>query len=173
LAYQKKNVVKQLVTNENIEILCLQETEIVPELESRLLSFPGFEFETENNAIKARVGCYIKSGIKYMRRIDLEGINSHLLIIDISAERNLRLINIYRTFCPQNQINARVFFNYQLNLIRSAFTSNTILLGNLNLDWKKKGLTSYAFNHYFDDMGLTFDNLNLIQLDRAVVAEAD
>ena len=88
----------------------------------------------------------------------------NLLIIDISAERNLRLIKIYRTFCPQNQINARVFFNYQLNLIRNAFTNNTILLGDLNLDWNKKGLNSYAFNHYFDDMDLALDNLNLDQL---------
>jgi hypothetical protein len=94
----KKNVVKQLVINENIEILCLQETEIVPELEASLLSFPCFEYETKNHSTKARVGCYIKSGIKYMRCIDLEGINSHLLIIDISAERNLRLIKIYQNF---------------------------------------------------------------------------
>jgi GTP-binding protein EngB required for normal cell division len=85
-----------------VEILCLQETEIDPELDTDLVSLPGFGYESETNSIKSRVGCFIKAGINYNRCYKLKGVNSHQIIIDVMAEHNLRIINIYRTFSPQN-----------------------------------------------------------------------
>ena len=46
----------------------------------------------ENNSVKSRVGFYISKDINYVRRTDLEGLNSHVIIIDITGESKLRVI---------------------------------------------------------------------------------
>ena len=65
-------MVKQTIMNENINILVMQETEINKNLDSNLLSFPGYYIETENNSTLARVAYYIGSRVDYVRRRDLE-----------------------------------------------------------------------------------------------------
>ena len=85
----KKNVIKQMLNEHNINILCMQETEIVPNLNCDLLSIPGYYFEAESNDTKIRTGIYIDSGIKYERRKDLEGNGLHLVIVDIKNNKNL------------------------------------------------------------------------------------
>jgi hypothetical protein len=114
--------------------------------------------------VKARLGCYIKTGINYGRRNDLEGADSHLLNVNVKAEQDLRIINMYTTFNPLNQDGAMVRINHQLNLVINAFTKNAILLNDFKLDWSKKGLRDYAFNCYFEDIDIMLDQLNLIQL---------
>ncbi len=39
----KKNLVKELLLNENVDILCIQETEISPELEVNHIIFRGLD----------------------------------------------------------------------------------------------------------------------------------
>ena len=68
------------------------------------MTFPGYNFEAEGNDHLIRVGVYIKSQIKYVRRVDLEGSNSNLIIIDIIDKETLRIINIYRSFKPPNGV---------------------------------------------------------------------
>ena len=84
--------------------------------------------------------------------------------MDISSTHDLRIINLYRSFNPPNNQGAREFFNYQLQTVRRAITSNTVLIGDFNLDLSKKGVPGYAFAHYFDDFDLMFDEFNLAQL---------
>ena len=160
----KKDLIKRLVIDEKIDILCMQETEIEINVDCSLLSFPSYIYESENNTTKSRVGCYVNSKLSYARRADLEGLNSHLVILDIYGLREMRIINVYRTFNPQNDTSALNFFKYQIELIKASFTENTILLGDFNLDWNKKGLNSYPFNHYFNYMDDNFSNLNLVQM---------
>ena len=79
--------------------LSLQETEIESDFDCELLSIPGYRFEYESNNVKRRVGTYIKSTIKYERCTSLEGINNHLVIIDIlngRKKKNVLSIFIYR-----------------------------------------------------------------------------
>ena len=131
----KKNIVKQMIINEHIDLLLMQETEVDISLDPDLLSFPGYNYESECvKNVKARVGCYVKSNLNYIRRTDLEGTNLHLLVIDIKSEHDLRIINIYRSFNPLVMTNARELFKTQLSLIKQAMTSNTILLGDFNLE---------------------------------------
>ena len=61
----------------------MQETEIEADFDCELLNIPGYRFEYETNDIKRRVGSYIKDSIKYERCMGLEGVNNHLLIIDV------------------------------------------------------------------------------------------
>ena len=60
----KKNIVKQTVLHEEIDIMCMQETEINFNLDHKLLSFPGFSIETENNSQISRVAFYINNRIR-------------------------------------------------------------------------------------------------------------
>ena len=160
----KKDIVKQLIHANKFDIRCLQETELEFNLNHNLLSLPGLNYESETNAIKSRVGLYVRSNINYVRRTELEGNNSHIVIIDIKCRQNLRIITIYRPFNPQGVITARDFFCHQLNILKSAVNQNTVILGDFNLDWSKKDHRSYQFNSYFE----LFDNIlgdeNLTQM---------
>ena len=57
----KKFEVSQLLLNKQIDVICLQETEIDPNFNFDLLAIDGFQLELENNTIKARTGFYIKN----------------------------------------------------------------------------------------------------------------
>jgi exonuclease III len=160
----KKNLVKEIIINEKIDILCLQETKLQINLDHNLLSFPGASFESENNDICSRVGVYINSNIIFTRRIDLEGHNSHLIILDIEGYKKLRIINIYRPFNPQNAMAPKEFFVYQMELIRIASTNNTIVQGDFNLNLNKKGLHNYSFGSYFVCLDNVIEQTNMVQL---------
>ena len=160
----KKNVVKELIKEENIDILCLQETELDSNLNHDLLSFPQYCFESEINNDRSRVGIYIRDNINYIRRTDLEGDNNHIVVLDVESKRKLRLITIYRPFNPRDGVQPRQFFENQLNLINQALTNNTIIMGDFNLDWNKKDMQSYQFNSYFDLLDEKILNSNLIQI---------
>ena len=62
------------------------------------------------------------------------GVNSNLIIIDVNGINNYyHIININRSFNPQGGHSARQIFIYQLDLIKIAFTPNTLVLGDLNI----------------------------------------
>ena len=50
------------------------------------------------------MGCYFKSDITYVRKIDLQGDNPHLIILDVKAKINSIIINVYRSFNPSMNI---------------------------------------------------------------------
>ena len=98
----KKDLVKNILLDNDIDILSMQETEIDHDYECELLAIPGYSLELETNNVKRRVGSYIKNTLKYERCLDLEGENNHLIIIDIEngVKKKKRIINIYRSFNP-------------------------------------------------------------------------
>ena len=96
----KKEEVKQLIIKNNIDILCIQETELEKDYPVEILTFKGYGLEMEKNTTKLRSGIYIKDSISYTRRTDLEEENTHVVIIDINDRKKTRIINIYRAFNP-------------------------------------------------------------------------
>ena len=147
----KKDLVKELLLKEKIDISCVQETDIIKDYPISLLTFPGFSLELEKNDLKALVGVYLNSRVKYKRRNDLEGINSHLVVIDILDNKHTRLINIYRSFNPQESISPREKFKQQLELIRLAMTHETIILGDFNIDFNKRFTVDFVHRRLFED----------------------
>ena len=131
----KKDLVKCLLTENDMAILCMQETELKNDFDCNLVRIPGFVFEAENSD-KKRVGCYIRDGIKYMRRNDLEKDNLHMLVIDIEGtnDKMKRIINVYRSFNPIN-CTARELFTKQLDIIKNAFNCDTLLVGDFHLEY--------------------------------------
>ena len=76
--------------------------------------------------------------MKYERKRNLEGKDSQLVIIDFEENREIkRIINIYRCFNPNGNVNPREKFKYQLNSIKNAMIPKTVLLGDFNLDYEK------------------------------------
>ena len=121
-----------------------------------------------NNHVKARTGIYIKNIIKYIRRSDLEGQNSGLVIIDVELQSTVRIIGVYRAFNPPGNVTQHAYFTTQLNLIKQA-TENArnmkiIILGDFNLNETLRYSNDYSHKSYFDELNPVFDNLGLIQL---------
>ena len=101
---------------------------------------------------------------EYERRIDLEGQDKHLVIVNLIGEKKMRIINLYRTFNPQDESTQRGFFLDQLRLIRLAFTKDTITVGDFNLDYSKRYDISYRNHGMFSDFDEILGDLDVIQM---------
>ena len=112
----------------------------------------------------------MKNTIKYTRRFELEGENNHLLIIDVEngIKTKKRLINIYRSFNSVG-LSERDLFTRQLDLIKLAFNNDSALIGDLNLDYKKRYDVNYQRRSLFDLFEDKLGGLNLIQLVKFVI----
>ena len=115
----KKEEVKRLILNNDIDILCMQETEIPADFPVELLTFKGYNYENEYNIVKSRCGIYISNKISFVHRTELEVQGIHAIIIDLKYVNQTRIINIYRSFNPTNNQNQREYFNLLLALINS------------------------------------------------------
>jgi hypothetical protein len=74
-----------------------------------------------------------------------------------------RLINIYRSFNLVG-ISEIYLFTKQLDLKRVAFNNNSALIGDLNLDYKKRYDLNYQRKSLFDLFEEKLDGLDLFQL---------
>ena len=102
----------------------------------------------ENNVEKSRVGIFIRNEIKCKRRVDLEGQNNGIIIIDVDLKKKYRILNLYRVFNPTDGRSQRQFFTDQLSLIKNALGTKDqrqpIMMGDFNLDERMKYLNSYG-----------------------------
>ena len=106
---------------------------------------------------------YISNSIKYRRRKDLEQDNSHMIILDIGENNQLRIINLYRPFNPRTYTE-REFFNNQLATIDRIITNNTIIVGDFNIDLNKSNDPNYSRYHLAEDLRNKLGHHNLKQL---------
>ena len=123
---------------------CLQETEVQIDFPENILNCNGYNIELEQNTEKKRAGIYIHKDIKYVRRMDLEKPNCHVVIIDIRQDVSLRIINVYRSFRPHGMSPLKLF-ETQLNIMQNAITSNCFILGDFNLDARMEGVNTYNY----------------------------
>ena len=98
----KKELEKTTILFEEIDILCMEETELNKNLDHNLLSFPGYAIETEVDKENSRAAFYISNIINYVRRIELKGQDSNLLIIDLESSSKCRIIMQACTTTSQN-----------------------------------------------------------------------
>ena len=54
--------------------------------------FPGYRIETEKNSSCSRVSIYVSNKLDFVRRADLEGTDSNILIIDLVGTNKTRII---------------------------------------------------------------------------------
>ena len=160
----KRDIVIDLLNENNIDILLLQETEITSDMDRDMFRIKGYNFECEAKTDLARIACYIRAEIEYVRRIDLEKAESHLMILDIKTLKHLRLFNIYRSFRKHPEISSRDVFKNQLSCIAENTVENTIIMGDFNLDENKINSPEYAYKNLFLDMNEIWENINMLQL---------
>ena len=160
----KKEEIKRLIHENKIDILCVQESEIPIDYPVRLLTFSGYNYENESNDVKSRCGIYVSNSVSYVRRHDIEIKNLHIVIIDLNDPNKTRIINMYRTFSPQTNQTQREFFETQIAMLGSVVTNNTILLGDFNLDHRKRFDINYSHKNYYTILNPLIQNNNLSQI---------
>ena len=130
----KKDTVTAYINANEIQICCLQETEIPMGFPENLLNCGGYNIELEMNSLKKRVGIYNQRNVNYIRRTDLEKENHHIVIIDVKNEISFRIMSLYRSFRPQDGVSPEAFFTAQIGVLRGALTKNCFVMGDFNLD---------------------------------------
>ena len=156
-----KDLVKNLLHEHNIDILCMQEIYLDGSVNVKEIETSNFSLEIETNGLKSRVGIYISKNVIYNRRCDLEGVNSNLLIVDIESKSKIHLINVYRSFNPQENLTQLEKF---ASLIKKATEGRTILVGDFNLDYPQKDNIDYPYANMFSDFEEKFLDTNLVQI---------
>ena len=68
----------------------MQETEIDNKLNHEELRIANYNFELETNSVKSRTGIFIANEVPYRRRSNLEGKDSHKVIIDIEGKKRMK-----------------------------------------------------------------------------------
>ena len=81
----KKLMVEQIMNTNKINILCQQEVDLEVGYCENSLSIPGYDLLIGKDYIKARSGIFISNRVNYTRKSNLEGVDSHIVIIDIEA----------------------------------------------------------------------------------------
>ena len=130
----KKDIVTSYLQMNNVDVCCLQETEVPNNFPEHVLSTGGYNLELELNDSKKRAGIYIRSNIKYKRREDLEIKNYHIVIIDLLYIPVIRVICHYRSFRPPGMLSPDLFFSNQLAILKDSLVDNYFLMGDFNLD---------------------------------------
>ena len=164
----KKDFLAYELNKERIDVCCLQECEVPVRLDEKTLTLNNYKLELETNEHKKRTGIYISNRITYLRRNDLEELNTNIVIIDVSDVNEYRIINVYRSFSTYNNDHPLDKFISQLRIIRNAVNALPkkipIVLGDFNLDYNKIYDPSYQFKNYFGQLNLMFEPMGLTQL---------
>ena len=137
----KKDYIYQVINEEEIDICLLQETEILKDYPIELLSAKNFKIKPETALSKARTAIIIRDGINYERKREIEKTDCGIVIIDVFANTNYRIINVYRQFNPPAGLTQLQFFKSQLEIIKTgiqtAGNKTCIVAGDFNLDESK------------------------------------
>ena len=120
----KKDYVTSKLHDEKINICCLQECEIDPNQDEKTLTLPNYKIELEDNEYKKRTAIYIHNSVEYERQRHLEEPNNHIVIIDLKCKKEYRIINVYCSFSPNNNITPTERFKNQLKIIKNAMNAN-------------------------------------------------
>ena len=141
----KKDIVTSYLRMQNVDVCCLQETEVPVNFPEAILNTGGYNLELELSDGKKRAGMYLRKEVTYKRREDLESKNSHVVICDLITVPVIRVISIYRSFRPPGMLSPEMFFTNQLAILSNAVTDNCIILGDFNLDAVMEHRVDYSY----------------------------
>ena len=145
--------IKQLLYEENVDILFLQETELQLETDISLLCISGYSIELALSANVTRLVAYIKNTIKYSRT--LEAINTNLLMLTIEGQYSIKQVcGIYRPFKLISNLTHLAEFSCQLKSITNFIddAKKFVLMGDFNLDYQKVATQNYQHRRIYDEL---------------------
>ena len=95
----KLSIIKDLLYDNKIDVLCVQESEIKSEenLDDYQITNYSLEAEIVSAGFKIRTVMYIKSDISYQRINQLEKADSHQIVIKL-LKANVVVTSLYRTY---------------------------------------------------------------------------
>ena len=165
----KKEYVKLKIIEEKIDICCIQESEIPKDFPRDILSFKGYSLEVETNTIKSRCCTYVRGGIPYVRRSDIEGIDNNIVIIEtVFDKKTFIIVNLYRSFAEQNNVSTTVRFATQLDIIQRILTDNPshipVILGDFNLDFSQIHNLQYRLKNNLEALSSLMSQFNMLQI---------
>ena len=162
----KIQLIEDFIVENNIDILCVQEAEISENYNIEAYKIRGYELETElslPNQTK-RTSMYIRSGIKYKRRLELEKPESHIIIITLE-DSGIGIASVYRTYKLTHKPSHILALEEQISILTNLTTthSRNIILGDFNLDYNKRNDPSYHHRILFNRMIEFEDQNDLLQ----------
>lgn len=158
--FKKKDFVVKLLEIENIDVCCLQETELTIN-QVQFMQIHNYVLLTEISSKTIRTAIYIKKSVKFTRRSDLEKEDRHIMVVDLE---DFRLISLYRAFKNNLQEGAKTFFEEQLKLVEGNLKEQTLVLGDFNVDYNKIFSENYHQRREADLLLEWKTNNHLIQL---------
>ena len=137
----KIDYVKEILFNEDIDILCLQETEVDVDSSLEFLKINGYELETDMSTNTIRSMVYIKNQLIY-ERLKNNGKDQNLIILKITQQNlpNLFISAIYRPWKNEGNILQEQAFENQVNEMKRLIPGNgeCIILGDFNINYEKR-----------------------------------
>ena len=133
----KLNYVRDILIKDDVDILCLQETEIDEGLDMDILKINGYELETDLADNIIRTAVYIKTTLNYERMIN-SGLNQNIIVLKIIQKNlpHLFISAIYRPWKNIENLSQENAFENQINEIKRLIPKNNecIILGDFNIN---------------------------------------
>jgi len=142
----KINLINDFLNKNQIDVLCLQETEIDLEedLSNNEIPVKVTECEETQENQKLQTLMYVKANLNHKRWYDLEKAESHIILITVT-KKNFGLASIYRTYKLTQKTTHLEALDEQILVLKLfvATQENVIIMSDINFDYNKKTDQSY------------------------------
>ena len=164
----KLSIIKDLLNDNKIDVLCVQESEIKSEenLDEYQITNYSLEAEIVSAGFKIRTVMYIKSDISYRRINQLEKADSHQIVIKL-LKANVVVTSLYRTYQLTVHQDHVAAFKDQISVLDRILQqeNKVIILGDFNLDQNKRSDPSYHHSRLYElwkDLEITHQLVQLV-----------
>ena len=162
----KKDYIRGVLHEENLDILCIQEAQLTDENE-HLAQLDGFNSELSNCTPKKRSMIFVKKSIHYTRLVAYEDPRIELVVIKTNEEI---ICNFYRPFLLPLNVTAIDYMNITMDLLKKLIESNRnekiILVGDFNLDFNKINDNTYRLHTIYDSWHNFYSTFQMIQVQK-------
>lgn len=161
--------VEEILKKNDIDVICIQESEITSHDDLSIIQIEGYVVELEKSCEKIRSLMYIKNNISYERHEQMEKQDGHVILISIKNKlKVIQLASVYRTYKLTTKTTHKEEFADQLAVLKSFLETNlpTVVVGDFNLDYNKKGQLNYNHHEMFNLLDELEGDQNLTQLVR-------
>ena len=138
----KKELLADFILKNNIKIVGVTETLLNDSIPSPFVNINGYSFERrDRGASGGGVGVYIKSGVDYSRRLDLEQSNVELVCLEIFLQHTKPFFVCvhYRPPNSSKHLNKNHIENLQKMLTKlNNENKETIIIGDINVNYLDK-----------------------------------
>jgi len=166
----KLSILKSLIIQNKPQFVFVCEAEIKINKDFDYYNIDGYALILSNtiDTGMARLACYVKNGIKYNRRTDLEKKGLEIIILD---SKKVRIIGLYRPFKMLNGESTIENFDRIMSTLKGSVESNNgkdyICGGDFNVNWLMESQMKNELVKWMDD-GNLLQKINQITRYRVI-----